>query len=77
MVDVRCTGAVLCRSTGILQPPYFLMFLSMLPYNYVKFSCEMDRWLMPLLANWQGVGLNPTQMDKDFLLTGSSYCPPE
>ena len=24
MVSVRCTGAALCRSTGLLQPPYVL-----------------------------------------------------
>ena len=24
MVNVKCTGAALCRSTGLLQPPYFL-----------------------------------------------------
>ena len=27
MVGVRRTGAALCRSTGLLQHPYFLMFL--------------------------------------------------
>ena len=27
MVSVRCTGAALCRSTGLLQPNYFLLFL--------------------------------------------------
>ena len=27
MVSVRCTGAALGRSTGILQPHYFLVFL--------------------------------------------------
>ena len=27
MVGVRGTGAALCRSSGLLQPPYFLMFL--------------------------------------------------
>ena len=27
MVDVRCTGAALCRSSGLLQPSYFLMYL--------------------------------------------------
>ena len=27
LISVRCTGAVLCWSTGLLQPPYFLMFL--------------------------------------------------
>ena len=31
MVSVRCTGAALCRSTGLLQPHYVLMFNLQLP----------------------------------------------
>ena len=45
MVGVRCIGAALCRSTDLLQPPYFLMFLCMsvqvLP-NKFFFSCRMS-----------------------------------
>ena len=60
LVDVRCTGAVLCRSTGLLQPPYFLMFyvLNCHYYHYLKsmfvgsgddllvrwWWCEEDGW---------------------------------
>ena len=48
MVGVRCTGAALCGSTGILQPIYFLMFLKMRPVAscvwklYILWGREMD-----------------------------------
>ena len=43
MVDVRCTGAALCRSTGLLQPSYVLMFLYHDENTYIC-VLHFDNW---------------------------------
>ena len=37
MVGIRGTGAPLCKATGLLQPPYFLRFLSKEQGNGIEY----------------------------------------
>ena len=72
MVNARRPGSTLSRSTGLLQPPYFLMFLC--SYNYQLKHSKAYPITYPRGGGWWEEHVEPKSHARAITLVTRSLC---